>query len=275
MLFLSLFALILAAEARPRGNFLQKAGELRAHNMISPVIVNGQPAAKGRWPWQLALEYLGSHTCGATLIGLDRVLTAAHCVEGRDVPSRFQLVVGASNRAANDEEEIRAVTAITIHPSYPIGNLYGADVAVLVLDQNVVLNQYVGIATLAATGSNWVGRETWISGWGKPAGTSGSVSTQLLEAQVNVIDNAECASYMPVCCRGIETYHQCIFDQGSGNSGVCQGDSGGPLHVSDGSTWFVDGAASWVISSGADSCSTAYPSVYARASEYRDWILAQ
>jgi len=267
MLFLTLFAMLLAVEARP--NIKER---LAAHAMITPTIVNGSPAAKGRWPWQLALEYLGSHTCGATLIGTDKVLTAAHCVDGRDVPSRFTLVVGASNRAANDEEEIRSVTSIVMYPSYDPNSLYAGDVAVLTLDQDVVLNQFVGIATLAAAGSNWVGAEVWISGWGKISGTSSAVSTQLMEAQTNVISNADCGAEMPVCCRGIVDGHQCVQD---GTSGVCQGDSGGPLHVTDGNNWFVDGAASWVISSGADTCSISYPSVYARASVYRDWILSQ
>lgn len=265
MLFLVLSAFILAAEASPH--------DLSSHTMNTPMIINGQPAAKGRWPWQLALEYQGSHTCGATLIALTKALTAAHCVDGREVPSRFTLVVGASDRSQNDEEEIRSVIAISKHPSY-VGssNNFAADVAVLTLDRAVTLNQYVAIATLAAKGSTWVGRETWISGWGKISGSASSVTTQLMEVRTDVISTTDCASRMPVCCRDISIVHQCVY---TGDNGVCQGDSGGPLHVFDGSRWYVDGAASWVISSGSDSCSTSYPSVYARVSEYRDWILAQ
>lgn len=60
------------------------------------------------------------------------------------------------------------VTLRAQHPDY-VGssNNFAADVAVLTLDRAVTLNQYVAIATLAPAGSNWEGKETWISGWGK------------------------------------------------------------------------------------------------------------
>jgi secreted trypsin-like serine protease len=48
----------------------------------APFIVGGDDAAEGAWPHQASLEYFGSHSCGASLISADYLITAAHCVGG-------------------------------------------------------------------------------------------------------------------------------------------------------------------------------------------------
>lgn len=49
-------------------------------------IVNGGNAPVGEYPWQGSLEYQGGHTCGCVLVSEFWALTAAHCVDGRNVP---------------------------------------------------------------------------------------------------------------------------------------------------------------------------------------------
>ena len=43
-------------------------------------VVGGVDAAEGAWPWQLSLRYLGSHSCGASLVNAHKAACAAHCV---------------------------------------------------------------------------------------------------------------------------------------------------------------------------------------------------
>ncbi|XP_049957858.1 trypsin delta-like [Schistocerca serialis cubense] len=45
-------------------------------------IVGGEAVDISQYPWQLSLQKLGSHSCGASIISSDWVLTAAHCLEG-------------------------------------------------------------------------------------------------------------------------------------------------------------------------------------------------
>jgi secreted trypsin-like serine protease len=51
-------------------------------------IVGGNRAQKGDWPWQISLQYYGSHICGGTLITNQHILTAAHCVDGYEILQR-------------------------------------------------------------------------------------------------------------------------------------------------------------------------------------------
>ena len=48
-------------------------------------VIGGSNGDISDFPWQCSLRYNGGHTCGCVIISSDWVLSAAHCVEGRDV----------------------------------------------------------------------------------------------------------------------------------------------------------------------------------------------
>ena len=55
-------------------------------NVTLTRIVNGTPARKGAWPWQVAIGYRNpnddtiDYLCGGTLVTTRHVVTAAHCL---------------------------------------------------------------------------------------------------------------------------------------------------------------------------------------------------
>merc|ERR1711893_72229 len=61
------------------------------------MIVGGWESRENEFPWQISLQWFGSHICGGSVVDSRHVITAAHCVEN-DAPSRLSVVVGDHRR---------------------------------------------------------------------------------------------------------------------------------------------------------------------------------
>ena len=77
-------------------------------------IVGGEEAAKGRYPYQVALVSGDFQYCGGTLVDKDWVLSAAHCYGGKD-----KVFIGRHD-LTNDSEEYESIEVDweTQHPQY-------------------------------------------------------------------------------------------------------------------------------------------------------------
>ena len=60
----------------------------------------------------------------------------------------------------------------------------------------------------------------------------------------------------------------CAGSGEANQAGGCQGDSGGPLVCEEGGKWVLRGAVSW----GNSKCRTTHYTVFARISNFLDWI---
>ncbi|KAK7884729.1 hypothetical protein WMY93_027852 [Mugilogobius chulae] len=211
-------------------------------------IVGGVEARTGEWPWQVSLHLDQKHACGASVLNKRWILTAAHCV-----------YITQINRFTPADR----VQRIIPHSEYnPVS--YDNDVALMELDKDVDLNQYVWpICLPAKTHLFTAGTEAWITGWGATR-EGGFTSQTLQKASVRLINSTVCNALLE---DDVSEYMLCAGVL-QGGIDACQGDSGGPLSVQHGAKTFLAGVVSW----GEGCAQRNKPGVYARVTHFRDWI---
>ncbi|XP_046956421.1 enteropeptidase [Lynx rufus] len=234
---------------------------------VSPKIVGGNNAKEGAWPWVVALYYNGQLLCGASLVSNDWLVSAAHCVYGRNVePSKWKAILGLQMTSNLTSPHIvtRLIDQIVINPHYN-KRIKDSDIAMMHLDFKVNYTDY--IQPICLLEENHVfppGRICSIAGWGRLI-HQGPTANILQEANVPLLSNEKCQQQMPeynitenMVCAGYE----------EGGIDSCQGDSGGPLMCQENNRWFLAGVTSF----GYQCARPNRPGVYALAPRFTEWI---
>jgi len=218
-------------------------------------------------PYQAYLQSCSSQgcaMCGATLINKRYALTAMHCVVGA---TNLVVSLGEHNIAGNIETispqtiKVDSVIKRSDYTETDVNN----DIAILKLSQEVVFNSNVVPACLPTDASRtYTGYSAYVSGWGTTQ-ESGSTSNVLKVTQQKILPNTD-----QVCVTGsmdnpVPNSKMCAYLQGTDS---CQGDSGGPLTVQEDGRWTIVG----VVSYGIGCARTGYAGVYARVTNYLNWI---
>merc|ERR1712002_1283229 len=138
-------------------------------------IVNGLPAGRGEFPWQISLRFSPyaffqrQHICGGTLIAPGWVLCAAHCFGSSKSPSKFRVRVGEWHQKDDDgtEKDIQ-VSRIIVHADFNRPHQIEHDIALIKLAEDVDFSgPYAGAACMPNAGDDYHGAEgCWLSGWG-------------------------------------------------------------------------------------------------------------
>uniref|UniRef100_A0A3Q3G4R2 Transmembrane serine protease 15 n=1 Tax=Labrus bergylta TaxID=56723 RepID=A0A3Q3G4R2_9LABR len=231
-------------------------------------VVGGANALKGAWPWMVSLWWKGRHVCGASLIGGDWLLTAAHCVYGKNVHlTSWSAVFGlhAQSNSSSLDVQTRQVDRIVINREYN-RQTKQADIAMMHLQTPINFTHSVQPLCLPPGGHDLSpGTRCFIAGWGKEE-EGGSLPDVLQEAQVPLVAQAQCQVQLPEY-----TITSSMLCAGLPEGGVdsCQGDSGGPLMCQeDTGHWTLIGVTSFGFGCGRPQ----RPGVYARVSAFTSWI---
>ncbi|XP_063705349.1 trypsin-3-like [Culicoides brevitarsis] len=216
-------------------------------------IVGGSEISIDKRPFQVSLQYYGSHYCGGSILNKYTILTAAHCTQ--NAAKNYKIRAGSTIKSEGGQ--LIQVSEIVNHPKYGKKG-HDSDVAILKLAVPLTFNDDVQPIKLAPKGYTIDDGETVVvSGWGDLS-DGGSSPTNLYQVGVPAVNQTVCANAYK---KGISDNMLCA---GVGGKDSCQGDSGGPLTHGD----LHVGTVSW----GRGCALAGYPGVYARTSELREFI---
>ncbi|XP_078416606.1 enteropeptidase [Cetorhinus maximus] len=230
-------------------------------------IVGGKDAIEGSWPWIVSLHFDHRHLCAATLVSEQWIVSAAHCVYGRNLdPMHWKAVLGLYTQLnlTYPQTQTQLIDRILMNPHYNM-RTKDSDIALMHLVSPVNYTEFVQPVCLPDRKQQFSpGMMCYIAGWGKVL-QSGPPASVLQEAEIPLVSNRKCQEQLPqynitgnMMCTGYE----------AGGVDTCQGDSGGPLVCKQDSLWFLAG-----ITSFGHGCGLPHNAgVYARVTEFVDWI---
>lgn len=232
--------------------------------VVEAAIVGGQPASLSPGTVRLRIvDQTGENwLCTGSLISIDAVLTAAHCVQPAATVRSITASAGALS-ATDPSLTSAAVESIFVHP-HSSRLFSGPDVAILRLERALPV-QPVSLwsSQRQPEGLGEVVIPVEVAGWGALDVDGQTGSQVLMQAATTVLTDPECLAawgtrYEPgnmMCTQGATP---------------CFGDSGGPLLADLGEGRPSVGG---VVSYGSTTCGAA-PTVYTSVASVLDWILA-
>lgn len=235
-------------------------------------IFGGTLAAKGNFPWQV---FFHSPRGAGVLISERWVMTAAHVLDGYDLPTMYAGTINIGETALRNGKQL-VPEASFIHPGWkrlPTNSHrtdFDNDIALLKLKEPVEMGPNISPLCLPGKSPEYelqIGTLGYIAGWGKRE--KGRLPNYLWKAQIPVVDMDKCRSVKPEGSADSSAYR--FTDNmicAGGGKDSCNGDSGGAYSVQDpfnSSQSYVAGLVSW-----GPRCGTF--GLYTKVARYVDWI---
>ncbi|XP_060681154.1 trypsin-like isoform X2 [Hemiscyllium ocellatum] len=213
-------------------------------------IVGGYECSPHGVPWQVSLN-IGYHSCGASIISDQWLVSAAHCY--------MVAALGDPDWAVFEgTEQLIKIDNIFWHDKY---DYYTLDHDIMLIKLNVpcIFNDYIQPVRLP-TNCAADGTMCTVSGYGNLLGSGSQYPDSLHCVDVPIVSAAECDAAYP----GLITSTMVCAGYLEGGKDACQGDSGGPL--------VCDGVLQGIVSWGYGCAEQNHPGVYTKVCSLLDWI---
>ncbi|CAB0032321.1 unnamed protein product [Trichogramma brassicae] len=237
----------------------------------------------GEFPWMVAVlkeavvegEAVKIYQCGGSLINRRAILTAAHCVEGKEIKDLY-VRAGEWDTQTTDEplpHQDRRVSLITSHPDYRSGILFN-DYALLILESPFELADNVELLCLPDQDDNFDDANCHATGWGKDQfGDSGRFQVILKSVLLPTVPRDVCQASLRTTRLGryFRLHETFMCAGGVGGLDTCTGDGGSPLvcpSKQNPARYVQAGIVAWGIGCGQANV----PGVYADVAKSRQWI---
>ncbi|CAG7722896.1 unnamed protein product [Allacma fusca] len=263
-------------------------------------VVGGKHVDHGTYPWMARIGYQYrtgkklTYYCGGSIINKRYILTAAHCTEGLDeyIPKEVRLGENDVKTETDCNEEYHIcskaedykIEKIIPHSNYSTSTKHN-DISLIRVDRDISFESYFikpiclpflkeyDIENLTLP-SGLDSAKAIVAGWGRTVANKNDGSDSLLDVVLPLKTNEECQS---IYTRRVIISPKQICAGGEAGMDSCGGDSGGPLitfrsvnAMTKRTKLFQTG----VVSYGPVNCGVGgLPGVYARVSQYLDWIL--
>ncbi|XP_045537795.1 melanization protease 1 [Papilio machaon] len=258
-------------------------------------IVGGTSAGLYEFPWLALISYILEDgrtlqfKCGGSVITARYVLTAAHCIEKKQIVgvrigdydiSKPEDCVGEDEiRECESKFQDIAVTHKISHPNYVIVPISLNDIGLLRLATPVDFSYRnsgtICLPIMRDLRERDIAQEfATVAGWG--ATENQRQSNILLKVQVPIYPETTCKSFYKRAMQSrifkpnMMMNTICAGDEGRDS---CKGDSGGPLMIEapyNGTYKFVQFG---IVSYGFEQCGLSKPGMYTDVRKYMKWIL--
>lgn len=258
--------------ARITSYYLIAISSLMIHRMhgedasvFQPRIVGGQEAGRDEFPWIVSLQ--GPWSCGASLIGSEWILTAAHCLvddDGNVLPAEdIQLAIG--ELYLSEVSQYYEAEQVIIHPGYDSWTMEH-DIALIRLAQPLPGN-HPKLSFNVDPEIPIPETDAVVAGWGTLS-HGGNGPDRLHKVTLPIVSLEKAND--PKAYGGAILPNMLAAGFTEGGKDSCQGDSGGPLVIEVNNRMIQVGVVSW-----GKGCADPYAyGIYARVSSYADWIEA-